>query len=333
MIGTEFLKGQGLGNQLFCYVTSRCIALDKGCEFGTAGQKEFANNIHSRSGMYFMDIDLGVEIADTTKYTKYYEKEERIFLRTSSHDMTKGCMIAGVDWGIREIEDNTLIYGNMQSEEYFIHHLEEIKSWLKIRPEFESLQFTDDKLCVLNMRGGEYVTHKELYLDRAYWIHAMEYMKKKISGIRFVIITEDVKQAKRLFPEMEVYHLGMGEDYVALKNAKHLILSNSSFAVFPALTSDMVETIVAPKYWARYNVSNGYWASRQNIYSSFTYLDRKGCVFTAKECRDEYENYKQKNQDFVKLMTERRKRQMDIEFRLFCKIGNVKNKLLMKKDK
>ena len=52
MIGTEFLKGQGLGNQLFCYVTARCIAIDNNVEFGTASQKNFANNIHSNKGMY-----------------------------------------------------------------------------------------------------------------------------------------------------------------------------------------------------------------------------------------------------------------------------------------
>ena len=34
MIGTEFLDGQGLGNQLFCYVSTRAIATDAGVEFG-----------------------------------------------------------------------------------------------------------------------------------------------------------------------------------------------------------------------------------------------------------------------------------------------------------
>lgn len=57
MIGTEFLKGQGLGNQLFCYVTARCIARELGAEFGTAGQEQLAVNIHSKKGMYFMDMD------------------------------------------------------------------------------------------------------------------------------------------------------------------------------------------------------------------------------------------------------------------------------------
>ena len=33
MIGTKLSKGQGLGNQLFCYVTARCIAKKKGLPF------------------------------------------------------------------------------------------------------------------------------------------------------------------------------------------------------------------------------------------------------------------------------------------------------------
>lgn len=67
VIGTEFLKGQGLGNQLFCYVTARCIALERGCAFGTAGQEQLAVNIHSKKGMYFMDMDLGERIETGAK--------------------------------------------------------------------------------------------------------------------------------------------------------------------------------------------------------------------------------------------------------------------------
>ncbi|MDE6220452.1 MAG: glycosyl transferase, partial [Lachnospiraceae bacterium] len=50
--------------------------------------------------------------------------------------------------------------------------------------------------------------------------------------------------------------------------------------------------VIAPKYWARHNVSDGYWASEQNIYSDFIYLDRKGKPFTATECREELDKYK-----------------------------------------
>ena len=47
MIGTELLEGQGLGNQLFCYITTRCIAIDNHIPFSILGSETVANNIHS----------------------------------------------------------------------------------------------------------------------------------------------------------------------------------------------------------------------------------------------------------------------------------------------
>ena len=79
---------------------------------------------------------------------------------------------------------------------------------------------------------------------------------------------------------------------MTLKNARYLILSNSSFAFFPAFTSETVKTVIAPKYWARHNVSDGYWASGQNIYEGFLYQDKMGKLFDAKQCRREWEAYK-----------------------------------------
>ena len=93
MVGTEFLQGQGLGNQLFCYVSARCIAEDLGYTFGTAGQEQLAVNIHSKKGMYFMDMDLGIPISEKEKeqvYQAYREKEKRLYLKSCAHDMTHG---------------------------------------------------------------------------------------------------------------------------------------------------------------------------------------------------------------------------------------------------
>ena len=50
--------------------------------------------------------------------------------------------------------------------------------------------------------------------------------------------------------------------------------------------------MIAPKYWARHNVSDGFWSSEQNLYPSFTYLDREGKLFSAEDCRKELETYK-----------------------------------------
>lgn len=54
--------------------------------------------------------------------------------------------------------------------------------------------------------------------------------------------------------------------------------------------------MIAPKYWARHNVSNGYWASEQNIYTGFEYLGRDGKLYDAQACREELETYRRQSE-------------------------------------
>ncbi len=306
MVGTEFLRGQGLGNQLFCYVSARCIAEDLGYEFGTAGQEQLAVNIHSKKGMYFMDMDLGACISGNCgknaenrienkkeDFCIYHEKEERLYLKTCAHDMLHGCYVAGADEDIYKIGDGTLLYGNLQSERYFAHHREEIKEWLKVKEEYDSHEYTRDNLCIINIRGGEYTDNRPLFLRRKYWLDAMKNMRAIRADMEFMTVTDDVEAARRILPEVEAYHFDLAGDYVTLKNARYLILSNSTFAFFPAFTSETVRAVIAPKYWARHNVSDGYWASEQNIYEGFQYQDRSGKLFSAQECRQELLRYRQ----------------------------------------
>ncbi len=295
MIGTEFIDGQGLGNQLFCYVTARAVALERGCEFGTAGQERFAVNIHSDRGMYFMDMDLGHAITKEEKknFRIYHDVEERLYIGNSAHDLTHGCYVAGADPGIHQVEDNTLIYGNMQDESYFIKYLPQVREWLKVKPAYDSYEYSRENLCIINMRGGEYTGSPELLIGRRYWINGMKEMKRIRPDMEFLIVTDDVKTANKILPGIEAHHFDIAKDYVTIKNAHYLLLSNSSFACLPAHTSETLQFAIAPKYWARHNVSDGYWASEQNIYSLFHYMDRKGRLFTAKECREELARYKE----------------------------------------
>ena len=303
MIGTEFIDGQGLGNQLFCYVTARAVALENGYEFGTAGQERFAVNIHSDRGMYFMDVDLGHAISQEEKKTfdVYHDRETRLFIGNSRHDLTHGCYVAGADPRIHEVKDNTLLYGNMQDESYFIKYLPQVREWLKVKPEYDSYEYSRENLCIINMRGGEYTGSPELLISRRYWLHGIEEMKKIRPDMEFMIVTDDVKTAGRILPGIEAHHFDIGKDYVTLKNAHYLLLSNSSFACLPAHTSETLKFAIAPKYWARHNVSDGYWASEQNIYSLFHYMDRKGRMFTAKECREELEAYKKRSAKYARI--------------------------------
>lgn len=298
MIGTEVTHGDGLGNQLFRYVTARCIAKERGEEFGILGKETFANNMHSSCGLYFMDLDFGKEVTREDFKHRYNEKEKRLYLGNSAHDLQHGAYVAGTDWDMYDVPTDTLLWGNMQSEDYYLKYKEEVKEWLKVKPEYDCYDFSQDDLCILHIRCTDYMDCPELFIKKSYWKKGMKNMRKINPNMRFMIITNDVKEANKILPGIPAYNFDLAKDYSIIKNAKYLLLANSSFTYFPAFTSEMVKYIIAPKYWARHNVSDGYWSSEQNIYTGFHYMDRKGNIFTAEECRKELAEYKKTSKKY-----------------------------------
>ena len=303
MLGTELLKGQGLGNQLFCYVTTRCIAMKNGYDFSILGSETLANNIHSNCGLYFMDLDFGVPSKKEDYKREYWEREDRMFLPNSRHDLLHGAYVTGTDQELLNIEDNVLVGGNMQAEDYYIEYKDQIKQWLKVKPEYDCYDYSADDICVLHLRCTDYMDSPELFLHKKYWMDGMKRMREINPNMKFMIITNDVKEAEKLIPGVKAYCNDLAKDYSIIKNAKYLLLANSSFTYFPAFTSDVEQYIIAPKYWARHNVSDGYWASEQNIYEGFHYMDRHGKIFTAEECRQELESYKKNSKNYQRLNT------------------------------
>ncbi len=278
MIAGIFHKGSGLGNQLFRYVAIRVLALDKGYDFSMINKEGF-------KGASFMNLDMG-----KSNDIEFYIEEPA------------GKVIPHSDLPLREekincynpefnfIEDNTIIDGEFQSEKYFMHRKNEIREWLKV----ETVSLPEN-LCIINFRGGEYVRVKELFLAKSYWENAMSNMRKKNADIRFCVVTDDVGTAKEFFPHLEISH-NLKDDYIKIQSAHYLILSNSSFAFFPAWLNEKVRLVIAPKYWARHNVSDGYWSCESNIVDGWMYQDRHGNIQNYSECMRDLEAYKKNNQ-------------------------------------
>lgn len=300
MISTEILYGQGLGNQLACYVTVRTIATDKKFEFGIYDSNNcLGDKRYNSKGLYFMDLDMGNPVIESNIKNFYIEKEYRYFNNVCYHDSFHGCDVSITDNDLLNVPDNSHILGIMQSPDYFYHRISEIKSWLKLKPEYDNYNFCKDDICVINVRAR---FDSEIYLPRQYWINAINHMLKINPDMQFLVITEDVNSTKQLLPELSenIYHFDVGEDYAIIKNAKYLIASNSSFSIFPSLTSNTLKYIIAPKYMLRHNVSDGYWCMGYNIYPTYTYMDRDGKLFSYEECIKELNDYDIKNEFYSK---------------------------------
>jgi hypothetical protein len=63
----------------------------------------------------------------------------------------------------------------------------------------------------------------------------------------------------------------------------------------PAWLNQNVKLIIAPKYWARHNVSDGYWSLAYNIVGGWMYQDRLGNLHNSKACEESLKEYKANN--------------------------------------
>jgi len=297
MIITEIYKGQGLGNQLWCYVVTRVIAEDKKYKFGIKNPNNF-------KCLDFLDLNFGENVINGNspeggpaislpKGIQHYYRERKI-----THP--NGSDIRIYDQNLINIPDNTKIDGVMQDEKYILHRKEEIRSWLKITDKYNTLEYSKENICIINFRGGEYIRFPDLFLTQKYWNDAIKNMRNINPNIEFIIVTDDIKTARKFFPSFKIIHQSIGYDYSILNNAYYLILSNSSFAFFPAWLNQKVKKIIAPKYWARHNVSDGYWSCGYNIVKNFTYQDRDGTLFDYDSCIKEFDIYIKNNISYFK---------------------------------
>jgi hypothetical protein len=114
MLATPIYLGQGLGNQLACYVTTRCLALDKNYEFAVAFPERF-------KGHFFKNITLpeleGVVVNMEGQEPISMPDGMKYYCETSSY----------YDEFVKNIPDNYLLHGNLQGEEYFGHRKDEIR--------------------------------------------------------------------------------------------------------------------------------------------------------------------------------------------------------------
>jgi hypothetical protein len=277
MIITEFYDGQGLGNQLWLYVACRSIADQLNMPFKIIHPERF-------KGKKFLDIDFG----DQEKNIK--ENEITIFNEEIFYDPDLDYFSSDFDERVLDLKQNTKINGLFQSEKYFFGDSNRLKKYLPIKREFIDVNQIDDQTCVIYIRGGEYKRHSKLILPMSYWLNAIANMEHIYGIKKFVAVSDDDNYVKAMFPKIKILPGAMEQDYVALMQAKFVILANSSWGFFPTKTGCDKVCVIAPKYWARFNNSFQRWASPANLYESWLWQDYHGHLHEYDQCYEEARN-------------------------------------------
>jgi hypothetical protein len=280
------------------YAVCRTIAEKLGYEWGinpTTSHDYFGG----QSQMTFMNVDFGKPVEGIT--TEFHE-----LWRTIHH--VDEVNITMLNEGLYNIGDNTIMLGHngakggiYQSEDYLIERKSDVEKWFEIKEEskasydkkLEEIGVSlDENLCVINFRGGEYKTIPNVLLRREYWRDAVNHMLSLNPNMKFLLITDDVACANSFMPfPMQAIHVDVGFDFYVVNQAKWLIISNSTFGWWAAWLNKKADKIIAPKYWARHNVSDGYWATGDAYTRGFTYMDREGQLFDFDTCKQEAEEY------------------------------------------
>jgi hypothetical protein len=285
------------------YAVCRTIAEKLGYEWGINPSPSH-DYFNGQSQMTFMNVDFGKTVEGIIH--EYHEP-----WKTITH--VDEVNVTTLNKSLYRIQDNTILLGDKgakggiyQSEDYIIDRKEDIKKWFEIKKEskdyYDSLLSEmgislDENLCVINFRGGEYRSIPNVLLRKEYWKDAINNMLKINPNMKFLLITDDVPCANIFMPfPIKAIHVDVGFDFYVVNQAKWLIISNSTFGWWAAWLNITANKIIAPKYWARHNVSDGYWATGDAYTRSFTYMDREGNLFDYDTCKNEADRYyKMKN--------------------------------------
>lgn len=311
MLVTEIYKGSGIGNQLWNYVVTRLIAEANGYEFGIQCPERW-------KGAKFMPADMGKEVIGGSgpeggPPTSLPEGINKYYAELRIPHPNNGWNMGFADPGLLSVSDNTKIEGTMQKMSYIKEHRSKIMEWLKYDESLDFPQFQDD-CCIIQFRGGDYLTGASA-LPPEYYSMAMDWMRHitNNANLKFYVVTDDPGSAQKYIPDAEVigsaiteekdelqgsigwykYPGGpIGIDYSILNKAKYVIMSASTFCFWPVWLNDRYDTVISPKYWFDWNTSDGWWRPDDSIVDDWMYLDRQGGLDMGKDCRVEYDNYK-----------------------------------------
>lgn len=286
------------GNHMWQYSVCRLIAEKKGYEWGVdpSPTHDYHNGMNQ---MYFMDVDFGKfpagEFKDFHERWTIYKHIDEVnvtFLDPRVYD---------IEDGTRMIGHNGALGGIYQCEDYLIDKRGEILQWFKIKNEYkdkfdlemEKMGISlDEDTCVINFRGGEYRGMSTVILRREYWRDSINHMLSVNPNMKFILVTDDPDCARSFMPfDIPAIHGEIGFDFYLINQARWVILSNSTFGWWAGWLNTVVEKIIAPKYWARHNVSDGYWATGESYTRGFEYLGRDGSLFDYEICKKEALNY------------------------------------------
>jgi hypothetical protein len=249
-----------LGNQLFQYIFCRIAAFKNNCNFYIPKTKEEGINFYDYCRYIF---GIYLELPRDLSNPHFWIGENIFDIDFGSNDNFMNKIL--LEPPINDITDGTFLNGFFQSDSYMIEYENEIKNnWLKIKDDLKNKsiplleKYNINEYCYIHFRGGDYKSIDKYYLPKSYYQEAILKIKELQPKIKFLVITDDLDESKKMFPEFESVSNSMEEDFYLLTKSKYLIIPNSSFSWWAAWLNQNEPITIAPDRWFNYNSGDNF---------------------------------------------------------------------------
>ena len=246
-----------LGNQMFQYALLLGVAKRTGLRPAVPYANRTSNNqwAHMALGDLF-----GITVADCSKL------HPKTLIREPYNDCRYLPRIAA----LTAAEGSIDFYGYFQSEKYFKHAEQEVRSAFSFADScirecasesVESSRSSSDtgKVVTIHVRRGDYLKLPLNFpFSAVYYERAMEHITQSLGGkCHFIVVSDDIPWCKSFFPSMNrfgtfTYSEGtsMAQDLAFIRASDHCIISNSSFSWWGAWLNESPGKIVTmPDPW------------------------------------------------------------------------------------
>ena len=166
------------------------------------------------------------------------------------------------DSNLFNIKDGTDIEGYFQSEKYFLHCSDDIRSEFSVKKQFykeaqsklNKYRSNADQIISAHVRRAghelpEY-QHVHKYPDETYYHNAMEYFRTNLSNPLFLFFSDDIDWCKSRFIEKDIVFSENNSsiiDFTMMSHCDHNIITPSSFSWWASwLNINENKVVIAP---------------------------------------------------------------------------------------
>lgn len=157
-----------------------------------------------------------------------------------------------VDWGYWNVQlpaGNHNLSGHFQSGRYFDNAMDQVRHYLRMKDEPPQNDYVAVHYRATDYDQTDAGYHPRMTMD--YYAPAMNRIGR---DSQFLIFSDDIEEAKKLFGKASNISYSEGQDYLAdwklLKRCKSFIISNSSYSAMAALLGEHPEKqVIAPRPW------------------------------------------------------------------------------------